>query len=199
MKRYLKIILAVVLFSALGIGMSFAVTFSDSNVTPIELQSGNWTWTHILDLTDFDPDLNAGDTINVTAALLTIQMDFTRFGTGNVKLFEVNGYGDSILLGTLDSDGSAGTMNNFVWSIDLDALSNGATVLQALNDKEFVVELSLVADHGTIRNIDSSILSGEASVTQPTPGPTSVPEPSTLLLLGAGLSGVGILKRRFKK
>ena len=199
MNRYLKIILAVVLFSALGIGMSFAVTFSDSDVTPIKLQSGNWTWTHILDLTDFDPDLNAGDNINVTAALLTIQMDFTRFGTGNVKLFEVNGYGDSILLATLDSNGSAGAVNNFVWPIDLDALSNGATVLQALNNKEFVVELSLVANHGTIRNIDSSRLSGEASVTQPTPGPTSVPEPSTLLLLGAGLSGVGILKRRFKK
>ena len=28
---------------------------------------------------------------------------------------------------------------------------------------------------------------------------TSVPEPSTILLLGAGLAGVGILRRRFKK
>lgn len=199
MNRFLKIILAVVLFAALGIGKSFAVTFSDSDVTPIELQSGNWTWTHILDLTDFDPDLNPGDNINVTAAILTIQMDFTRFGTGSFKLFEVNGSGDSILLATLDSNGPAGTVNNFVWSIDLDALSNGAAVLQALNDKEFVVDLSLVANHGTIGNIDSSMLSGEASVTQPTPDPTPVPEPSTLLLLGAGLSGVGILKRRFKK
>jgi hypothetical protein len=30
-------------------------------------------------------------------------------------------------------------------------------------------------------------------------GPSSVPEPSTLLLLGAGLAGVGLMRRRFKK
>lgn len=30
-------------------------------------------------------------------------------------------------------------------------------------------------------------------------GPTPVPEPSTILLVGAGLAGVGIMRRRFKK
>jgi PEP-CTERM motif len=32
-----------------------------------------------------------------------------------------------------------------------------------------------------------------------TVSPTAVPEPSTFLLLGAGLAGVGLLRRRFKK
>lgn len=33
----------------------------------------------------------------------------------------------------------------------------------------------------------------------PPPSSASVPEPSTFLLLGAGLAGVGLLRRRFKK
>lgn len=198
MNRYLKIILAVVLFAALGSGMSFAVTFSDSDVTPVKLQSGNWTWTHILDLNEFNPALNAGDTINVTDALLTIQLDFIRYnppGAG-LKLFEVNGSGDNILLATLDSNGSAGTVNDFIWQINFNALSNTDDVLHALDDRSLAVTLSLVANHGTIGNIDSSILTGGADVTT---AASAVPEPSTFLLLGAGLAGVGILRRRFKK
>lgn len=193
MNRYLKIILAVVLFAALGSGMSFAVTFSDSDVTPVKLQSGNWTWTHILDLNEFNPALNAGDTINVTDALLTIQLDFIRYnppGAG-LKLFEVNGSGDNILLATLDSNGSAGTVNNFIWQINFND-----DVLHALDDRSLAVTLSLVANHGTIGNIDSSILTGGADVTA---AASAVPEPSTFILLGAGLAGVGILRRRFKK
>ncbi len=199
MNRYLKMILAAVLFAGLNAGMSFAtpVSFSDSDVTPIK--SGNeWSWTHILDNNEFNPVLVAGDTINVTDALLTIQMDFKRSGTGNVKLFEVTGSGDNILLATLESNDSAETVNNFVWSIDLDGLSNAAAVLQALNDKSFAVTLSLVADHGTIKDIDSSTLSGNAIVT-PDPPPPSVPEPSTLLLVSAGLVGLGLLRNRSKK
>jgi hypothetical protein len=85
-----------------------------------------------------------------------------------------------------------------LWLIDLDALSNAATVLQAMNDKSFAIALSV--DTGSISRIDSSTLSGNATVTSELDDGndprTNVPEPSTLLLLGAGFAGVGLLMRK---
>ncbi len=173
---------------------TFPASFYDSDVTPTKLADGSWTWTHILTNTEFTPNLAAGDTINVTDALLSIQMDFLRSGTGNTKLFEITGEGDSILLATLENDGSAGTVNNFVWNITLDS-----TILPNLNDKSFAVSLSVVADRGSIKNVDSSILQGNAIVTDPPPAQPSVPEPSTFLLLGAGLLGFGLSRKRMKR
>lgn len=193
MNRYLEILFAAVLFAGLNAGTSFAipVSFTDTIMNPSE--SG---WTHILDDADFTPNLVAGDAINVTDALLEIQMDIKRVGT-STKLFQVTATGDSIELATFNSSGPAGTVHDALWSIDLDALSNAATVLQAINDRSFAVALAVGT--GSIKCIDFARLSGNATVVTADPIAPNVPEPSTFLLLGAGLAGGGLLRRRFNK
>lgn len=196
MNRNLSIFFTTVLFVGLTVGPSFAVPVSFTDTERSPNQSG---WSHILDNSDFAPSLDAGYAIEVTDALLEIQLDYKRVGT-NAKLFQVTATGDMIELTTFHSSESAGTVNGYLWSIDLDTLSNATTVLQAINDRSFAVALSVCS--GSIKNIDFARLSGNARVTQadpidPDPGdPINVPEPSTVCLLGAGLAGVGFMRRK---
>ncbi|RPI55047.1 MAG: PEP-CTERM sorting domain-containing protein, partial [Deltaproteobacteria bacterium] len=67
---------------------------------------------------------------------------------------------------------------------DLDNFGSGFSNLYSLNTATGAATL--------IGSTGVSSLDGIASL------PTSVPEPSTILLLGAGLAGVGFLRRRFK-
>ena len=133
MNRYLKMLFAAVLLIGLTAGTSFAVpvSFTDTIMTPDE--SG---WTHILDNSDFTPNLVAGDSITVTDALLEIQMDYKRDNNG-AKLFQVTATGDTIELATFLSDKND---NDAKWSIDLTSVP---TALEALNDKRFTVALAV--------------------------------------------------------
>lgn len=209
MNRYLKIIFAVVLFSSLTAGISFAIPIPVSFLDYIAGPSSAG-WTHTLADNEFTPNLGAGDTINITDALLEIQMDFSRIGSNPPKLFTVSATGDTIFLATLVNNGPAGTVNNYLWSIDLDALGNAATVLAAINDKSFSIVLS--AGPGSINEIDFARLSGSGTATASSNGDNGngdngnggpgqqIPEPGTLLLLGSGLVGFGIFgRRKFRK
>ena len=78
MNRYLIMLLAAILFIGLNAGTSFAVPMTASFTDYLSNPSSSG-WTHILDYTDFTPNMVAGDTIEVTDALLEIQMDFSRY------------------------------------------------------------------------------------------------------------------------
>jgi hypothetical protein len=197
MNRNLSIFLTAIFFVGLTVGPSFALSLSFSDTEWYPNQAG---WTHILEDLVFTPSLVAGDTISVTDALLEIQMDYRRAGTGGTKLFQVTASGDMIQLATFSGSGSAREIDDALWSIDLDTLSNAATVLQAINDRSFAVALSVGT--GSINNIDFARLSGNATVVQADPidpdpiDPINVPEPSTAFLLAAGLAGVGFLRKK---
>ncbi|SPQ00038.1 hypothetical protein NBG4_160003 [Candidatus Sulfobium mesophilum] len=74
---------------------------------------------------------------------------------------------------------------------DGDVLLDGITILGSLFDSDNSFTATLAGEH-TVTVY--TYASGSANAIYST-----VPEPSTVLLLGAGLAGVGILRRRFKK
>jgi hypothetical protein len=90
-------------------------------------------------------------------------------------------------------------------AVTLLASANAATIASteraAANTAAWRVPGALIADGTPIPDTDGDIFPGQGDVNSPLglatdPGPNQLPEPGTLLLLGAGLLVLGLIQRR---
>lgn len=203
MTRFLRSLCLPFLLTALHVGSCFALplSFSDTVTAPTGL-----SWTHTLgdQSDDFTPSLSYGGTFEITDADLDIVMTFkaTKDDGSAIKSFIVTSSGNTFELGTLEYADTASKQNDFTWHIDLASLWNLDEILSTINsDRSFTVSLEVLS--GTLESVGTSILSGNALLsgyTKNLPGegpiPTHAPEPSSLLLLGAGLTGWILFARK---
>jgi hypothetical protein len=197
MKKVISIFFAIIMLATSSIASATSYSFVDriDNWSPFGIsdvalivEGIPFNYTH--DIRD-NVNFAAGDTI--TSAEL--QLDFTDDLTDSVsKLFGVITW-DNREFSKVGFDGSN-------W-VDLGEVDNGQC--------QMVLDIDWLNDNGmldvTIKvnnpgwnlgtaYLDHSILTGTAETL---PAPAPVPEPSTFILLGAGLAGLGFARRRSSK
>ncbi len=171
---------------ALEIGDTFA--FSDT-VGSITIGDPVTTWTHILDLDDFIPNLSGTESLEITSANLIIKdMDYSyeSVGGGVGMYFSVLAL-DGYFLDRYWESGTSDEAGPLSWSIDIP----NEVMLDLIADREVQIQLTVTA--GTLNSIGSATLQGSGAV---------VPEPSILSLVMFGLAGmpfIGPMIRRRRK
>jgi hypothetical protein len=144
-----------------------------------------WTWT-------FSEDLTGPTSVNLAPGEMML-VDFSTQLTANpgTDPFLDNSVdvmdslrGDNVT-GTLTADGA--TVFPISWQDTIGPFSSPG-MMTIFNTASFTTNVT-----GTMGS------SNTVKIAVNVVAPTTVPEPSTLLLLGAGLAGVGLLRRRFKK
>lgn len=171
---------------ALEIGDTFA--FSDT-VGSITIGDPTTTWTHILDLDDFIPNLSGTEALKITSANLIIEdMDYSYESIGGVGMYFSVLTLDGYYLDRYWESGTSGEAGPLSWSIDIP----NEVMLNLIADKE--VQIQLTATAGTLNSIGSATLQGS--------GVAVVPEPGILSLVMFGLAGmpfIGPMIRRRRK
>ena len=125
--------------------------------------------------------------------------------------FGSNNGSDDGLFWQVGSSATLGTRTKFEGNILADQSITLNTSAQILNGRALAENAAVTMDTNTISNVcpdnnngpgfngglvyDST---GNVVATGPLPGPSSVPEPATILLLGSGLLGFVGLRRKFK-
>ena len=129
-----------------------------------------------------------------------LSVDMATFGGGGATFpifgtVRISGGGDSAQFDLVDNAPPFATWQNF--SASLTAEDWGKTDSEWNNILEDVTEIAMSTDAfdgGDTIGVDNFEIS--LNPTPPNPGPSTIPEPSTLLLFGSGLAGLGVWRYR---
>lgn len=195
-KCFLVLSVWIILPFLTSISEAIPLTFSDTVINP-----GTASYLHVLDNQDFEPWNTAGQEVTINSAILSIDADITTGAFAyncTIGMSVVTGTGDSIFLGNRTflspNPNTVLSSQNLLFNLE-------SAAMDALG-ADLNLQVALIMDPyfgGSIK-VNSSTLSGSATALSGSGSMVPVPEPSSLFLVGSGLTGlIGIGRNRVKR